>query len=65
MALIGFKNIHNQEVYVNPAQILYVMPYEEGVTIVTFAAVNGAGQPHTIYVRGSIEQVRQRLGAKA
>jgi len=44
MALIGFKNTHNQEVYINPAQILYVMPFEEGVTIVTFAAVNGAGK---------------------
>ncbi|TNM62192.1 hypothetical protein [Aliirhizobium smilacinae] len=65
MALIGFKNTHNQEVYVNPAQILYVMPFEEGVTIVTFAVLGSAGQPHTIYVRGGIEQVRQRLGAKA
>lgn len=65
MALIGFKNTHNQEIYINPAQILYVMPFEEGVTIVTFPVAGTGGHPHTVYVRGDIEQVRQRLGAKA
>ncbi len=65
MALIGFKNTHNQDIYVNPTQILYVMPFEEGVTIITFAVFGSGGQPHTIYVRGGIEQVRQRLGGKA
>jgi hypothetical protein len=63
MALIGFRSTHNQEVYVNPAQILYVMPYEEGVTIITFAATGGNGQPHALYVRGNVEQVRQKLSS--
>jgi hypothetical protein len=65
MTLIGFKNTHNQEIYVNTAQILYVMPFEEGVTIITFAAGGGGGQPHTVYVRGNVDQIRQRLAGKA
>ncbi len=65
MTLIGFKNTHNQEVYVNPTQILYVMPFEEGVTIIAFAAGGSGSQPHAVYVRGNVDQVRQRLGAKA
>jgi hypothetical protein len=63
MALIGFKSTHNQEIYINPGQVLYVMPFEEGVTIITFAAAGSSGQPHSIYVRGHVDQVRQKLGA--
>jgi hypothetical protein len=62
MALISFKNTHNQEIYINPAQILYIMPFEEGVTIIAFAAVGSNAQPHVVYVRGTADQVRQRLG---
>jgi hypothetical protein len=62
MALIGFKSTHNQDIYVNPAQILYVMPFEEGVTIITFAAAGSTGQPHAVYVRGHVDQVRQKIG---
>jgi hypothetical protein len=62
MALIGFKSTHNQDIYINPAQILYLMPFEEGVTIITFAAAGSSGQPHAVYVRGHVDQVRQKIG---
>ncbi|OHV76670.1 hypothetical protein [Rhizobium sp. LCM 4573] len=63
MALIGFKNTHNQDVYINPAQVLYVTPFEEGVSIVAMAITSTGGKPHALYVRGSAELVQQKLGA--
>lgn len=61
MALIGFRNTHNQPVYLNPAQILYVTTFEEDVSIIALAVAGPGGNPAMIYVRGSVEQVRQRL----
>lgn len=65
MALIGFRNTHNQPVYLNPAQILYVTTFEEDVSIIALAVSGPGGNPAMIYVRGSVEQVRQRLEAPA
>ncbi len=65
MALIGFKNTHNQPVYVNPAQVLYVTTFEEDVSIIAFA-VSGAGvNPLTIYVRGNVDQIRLKIDGTA
>ena len=61
MAMIGFKNTHNQQVYINPAQVLYVTAFEEDVSIIAFAVSGAAGKPLTIYVRGTVDQVRLKL----
>ncbi len=61
MALIGFKNTHNQDVFVNPAQVLYVTTFEEGVTIIALAAVGSGGKPVALYVRGNVDLVQHRL----
>ncbi|MCJ9754165.1 hypothetical protein MOV61_25895 [Neorhizobium sp. BETTINA12A] len=61
MALIGFKNTHNQSVYINPAQVLYVTTFEEEVTIVALALASTGGKPTAVYVRGNVDQVQQRL----
>ena len=61
MALIGFKNTHNQPVYVNPAQVAYVTTFEEGVTIIALAVIGAGGKPVALYVRGDIDQVQHRL----
>ncbi|MBO3760473.1 hypothetical protein [Ciceribacter sp. L1K22] len=61
MALVAFKNTHNQDVYVNPAQVLYISTFEEGVTIIAMAITSAGGQPYALYVRGSVELTRQRL----
>jgi hypothetical protein len=61
MALIGFKNTHNQDVYVNPNQVLYISTFEEGVTVIALAITSTGGKPYSLYVRGSVELVRQRL----
>ena len=61
MALIGFRNTHNQDVFVNPAQVLYIVAFEEEVTIIALAINGTGGQPHCIFVRGHTEFVRQRL----
>jgi hypothetical protein len=63
MALIGFRNTHNQPVYVNLAQILYVTTFEEDVSIIALAVAGSGGNPLTIYVRGNVDQVRQKLDA--
>lgn len=62
MALVGFKNTHNQDVYVNPDQVLYITTFEEGVTIIAMAAAGG--KPASVYVRGNVEIVRSRLDGK-
>lgn len=59
--MIGFKNTHNQTVYVNPAQVLYVTTFEEDVSIIAFAVTIAGGKPHIIHVRGSVELVQQKL----
>lgn len=61
MALIGFKNTHNQDVYINPNQVLYVSTFEEGVTVIALAITGTGGNPFSLYVRGSVELIRQRL----
>lgn len=64
MALVGFKNTHNQDVYVNPDQVLYITTFEEGVTIIAMAATATGGKPVSVYVRGSVELVRSKLDGK-
>jgi hypothetical protein len=61
MALIGFKNTHNQSVYINPMQVLYVTTFEEEVTIIALALASAGGKPTAVYVRGNVDQVQQRL----
>ncbi|CAN7353502.1 hypothetical protein [Neorhizobium sp. LjRoot104] len=61
MALIGFKNTHNQAVYINPSQVLYVTTFEEEVTIIALALASSGGKPTAVYVRGHVDQVQQRL----
>ncbi|SMD14590.1 hypothetical protein [Rhizobium sp. RU36D] len=61
MALIGFKNTHNQDVFINPAQVLYIVAFEEAVSIIALAITSAGGKPHCVYVRGHLEFVRQRL----
>ncbi|MBP1851184.1 hypothetical protein [Rhizobium halophytocola] len=61
MALVSFKNTHNQEIFVNPAQVIYVTHFEEGVSIIAFAVPTTGGKPLSIYVRGSADQVRAKL----
>lgn len=65
MAMIGFKNTHNQQIYINPAQVLYVTAFEEDVSIIVFAVAGPAGKPLNIYVRGTVDQVRLRLDGQA
>ncbi len=64
MALVGFKNTHNQDVYVNPDQVLYITTFEEGVTIIAMAVTAAGGKPASVYVRGSVEMVRSKLDGK-
>ncbi|MGE7369319.1 hypothetical protein ACQKKX_09655 [Neorhizobium sp. NPDC001467] len=59
--MIGFKNTHNQPVYVNRAQVLYVMPFEEDVSVIALAVAGTGGKPLTIHVRGSVELVSSKL----
>jgi hypothetical protein len=61
MALIGFKNTHNQPVYINPVQVLYVTTFEEDVSIIALAIAGTGGNPLTLYVRGSADQIRMKL----
>jgi hypothetical protein len=63
MAMIGFKNTHNQDIYINPGQVLYVTPFEEGVAIIALAVTGTGGKPVALYVRGSADLVQQKLGA--
>lgn len=65
MGLIRFKNTHNQDVYVNPDQVLFISSYEEAVTIIALAITSSGGKPFSLYVRGSVELVRHRLEGKA
>lgn len=61
MALIGFRNTHNQPVFINPAQVLFVTTFEEDVSIIALAIVSTGGKPFMVYVRGTVDQVRQKL----
>jgi hypothetical protein len=63
MALVGFKNTHNQDIFINPDQVLYVTTFEEGVSIVALAIVSAGGKPFSVYVRGHVDQVRQKIDA--
>jgi hypothetical protein len=59
--MIGFKNTHNQTVYVNPAQVLYVGAFEEDVSIIAMALAVSGGKPLMLHVRGSVDLVQQKL----
>lgn len=61
MAMIGFKNTHNQPVYVNPAQVLYVTMFEPDVSVIALAVAGTSGKPVTLHVRGSVELVQSKL----
>lgn len=61
MALIGFKNTHNQPVYINPALVLYITTFEEDVSIIALAVPSTGGKPLTVYVRGNVDQVRLKM----
>ncbi|MCO5730055.1 hypothetical protein [Rhizobium sp. SSA_523] len=63
--MIGFINTHNQPVYINPAQVLYVTVYEAEVSIIALAVMSGNGKPVSIYVRGSVDEVQARLASRA
>jgi len=65
MALIGFKNTHNQSVYVNPVQVAYVTAFEEDVTIIALAVTGAGGKPVALYVRGHVDMVQHKLGGVA
>lgn len=65
MALVGFKNTNNQAIYINVAQVLYVIAFEEDVSIIALAVVAAGGKPLMVYVRGSVDQVRLRLDGTA
>lgn len=61
MAMIGFKNTHNQPVYVNPAQVLYITMFEPDVSVIALAVAGTGGKPVTLHVRGSVELVQSKL----
>ncbi len=61
--MIGFKNTHNQPIYVNRAQALYVTTFEEDVSVIALAVAGAGGKPVTIHVRGSVELVSSKLSA--
>jgi len=61
MALIDFKNTHNQSVYVNPAHVAYIAVFEEDVTIIALAVTGAGGKPVALYVRGDIDHIHHRL----
>jgi hypothetical protein len=63
--MIGFRNTHNQPVYVNQAQVLYVTTYEEDVSVIALAVTGAGGKPVTIHVRGSVDLVQSRLAGTA
>lgn len=59
--MIGFVNTHNQPVFVNPAQVLYVAVYEADVSIIALALASSGGKPLSLYVRGNVDYVQRRL----
>lgn len=61
--MIGFSNTHNQPIYVNRAQVLYVTTFEEDVSVIALAVAGSGGKPVTIHVRGSVELVSSKLSA--
>ena len=63
--MIGFKNTHNQPIYVNRAQVLYVTTFEEDVSVIALAVAGSGGKPVTIHVRGSVELVSSKLSGTA
>ncbi|MBZ9788815.1 hypothetical protein K9B32_01535 [Rhizobium sp. 3T7] len=65
MAFVGFKNTHNNAIYVNPAQVLYVSAFEEDVTIIAYAVADAGGKPVVSHVRGSADFVQHKLGGAA
>ncbi len=61
MTMVGFRNTHNQMIYVNPAQVLYVSTFEEEVTVIAYAITDASGKPVVSHVRGSAELVQHKL----
>ena len=60
--MIGFINTHNQPVYINKAQVLYVTVYEADVSIIALALAGPGGKPLSLYVRGTVDYVQRRIG---
>jgi hypothetical protein len=58
--LIGFKNTHNQPVYVNPEHVAYITTFEENLTIMPLAMTGADGKPVALYVHGDIDQAQHR-----
>ncbi len=65
MAFVGFRNTHNNTIYINPEQVLYVAPFEEDVTIIAFAVADTTGRPLVSHVRGSADMVQHKLSGAA
>lgn len=59
--MIGFINTHNQAVFINPAQVLYVTVYEADVSIIALAMAGQSGKPLSLYVRGNVDYVQRRI----
>lgn len=59
--MIGFVNTHNQPVFINPAQVLYVTVYEADVSIIALALAGAGGKPLSLYVRGNVDYVQRRI----
>ncbi|WP_246658438.1 hypothetical protein [Rhizobium sp. FKY42] len=62
--MIGFINTHNQPVFINPAQVLYVTVYEADVSIIALAMAGQSGKPLSLYVRGSADHVQRRIAGQ-
>lgn len=60
MDLISFKNTHDQQIYINPQHVVYVARFEDQVTVIALAIPHN-GSHFQFYVRGPVEQVRQKL----
>lgn len=62
--MIGFVNTHNQPVFINPAQVLYVTVYEADVSIIALAMAGTGGKPLSLYVRGNVDYVQRRISGQ-
>ncbi|KWV50712.1 MULTISPECIES: hypothetical protein [Rhizobium] len=65
MAFVGFRNTHNNTIYINPEQVIYVSSFEEDVTIVAYAVTDASGKPVVSHVRGSADIVQHKLASAA
>ena len=65
MAFVAFRNTHNNTIYINPEQVLYVASFEEDVTIIAYAVSDSSGKPLASHVRGSADLVQHKLAGGA